>query len=117
MEKQTNLFEIAKQSLVLAPKTVKEQAFIYRTVADLENLIRFLGTSPKVVFEKGKLSYQFGKQVISDNSVITRNVYGNVVNCMTFAQANEKYDIAAQRDFDNAKDSQTPQAKPVKVKK
>jgi hypothetical protein len=111
-----NLFEVAKQSLVLSPKTVKIQAFIYRGVQDLENLVRFLGVTPKVIFEKGKMSYQFGKKIISDNSVITRSIYGDILLCMTLSEANERYDIAAQRDYDNAKDSQMAEQKLKKTR-
>jgi hypothetical protein len=101
-----NVFESALQSLVLSPKTVKIQAFIYKGVNDLENLVRFLGVAPKVIFEKGKMSYQFGKIIIPDNSVITRTIYGDIILCLTLDQANERFDIIAQRAYDNVKDSQ-----------
>ena len=119
MTKVENVFEVALQSLVLSPKTTKVQAFIYRSVNDLENLVRFLGVAPKVIFEKGKMTYQFGKILVPDNSVIMRDSYGTITRVLTFAEANDKYDIAAQREFDNAKDSQTPEvkAKVVRAKK
>jgi hypothetical protein len=114
-----NVFEVALQSLVLSPKTIKVQAFIYRGVNDLENLVRFLGVAPKVIFEKGKMNYQFGKLIVPDNSVITRSIYGDILLCMTLSEANDRYDIAAQRDYDNAKDSQnvTPKVKKVRTTK
>jgi hypothetical protein len=111
MAKEQNVFEVALQSLVLSPKTTKVQAFIYRSVNDLENLVRFLGVAPKVIFDKGKMTYQFGKVLVPDNSVIMRDTYGTITRVMTYAEAAEKYDIAAQREFDNAKDSQIAQAK------
>jgi hypothetical protein len=110
-----NVFEVAQQSLILSPKTVKKQAFIYRSVSDLENLVRFLGVAPKVIFEKGKMNYQFGKLIVPDNSVITRTVYGDIDLCMSLSEANEKYDIAAQREWDN-KDGQTVTPKVKKIR-
>jgi hypothetical protein len=119
MAKVENVFEVAQQSLILSPKTTKVQAFIYRSVNDLENLVRFLGVAPKVIFEKGKMTYQFGKILVPDNSIIMRDSYGTITRVLTYAEANDKYDIAAQRDFDIAKDSQTPEvkAKVVRAKK
>ncbi len=101
-----NVYESALQSLVISPKTTKTQAFIYRGVNDLENLVRFLGVAPKVIFEKGKMNYQFGKVIVPDNSLITRSVYGDIILCLTLEQANERFDIVAQRDYDKVKDSQ-----------
>jgi len=111
-----NVFEVASQSIIIAPRTVKVQGFIYRGVADLENLIRFLGVAPKVLFEKGKMLYQFGKVTVPDGSVVLRSAYGEIVRVMTYEVANKEYDLIAQREYDAAKDSQTPIAKPKKVR-
>jgi hypothetical protein len=111
-----NLFSTAKQTLVVAPKTNKEQVFIYKSIADLENLIKFIGTAPKVNIEKGKMLLSFGKMQVPDVSVVFRSAYGEVLNVLTFEAANEKYDIMAQREFDSTKDSQTPQEKIKKLK-
>lgn len=112
-----NVFEVALSSLVLTPKTVPIQAFLYRGVNDLENLVRFLGIAPRVLFEKGKMQYQFGKVIVPDESVVTRNAYGEILLCLSIKDANDRYDIKAQREFDNAKDSQVVVPKPKKVKK
>jgi hypothetical protein len=40
-----------------------------------------------------------------------RDSYGTITRVLTYAEANDKYDIAAQRDFDIAKDSQVAEAK------
>lgn len=111
-----NVFEVASQSIIIAPKTIKVQGFIYRGVADLENLVRFLGVPPKVIFEKGKMVYQFGKIIVPDNSIVLRSAYGEVTMVMDYKTANEKFDLVAQRDYDSAKDSQTPQEKPKKAR-
>ena len=116
MAKVENVFKVAKQSLVITPRTLPFQAFLYMGVQDLENLVRFLGVGPRVLFEKGKMTYQFGKVVVPDGSVITRNIYGEVVLCLSLKDANEKYDIKAERDFDNAKDAQTVAPKPKKTR-
>jgi hypothetical protein len=94
-----NLFEVAKQSLVISPKTIKEQAFIYRSISDLENLIGFVGTTPKVDIDKGKMVLTFRKHIVTDNSLILRNAYGEVTNVMTLENANKIYDIVAQSEF------------------
>jgi hypothetical protein len=116
MAKVENVFEVASQSLVLAPKTLKVQAFIYKGLTDLENLISFIGTAPKVNIEKGKMIISFGKSSVPDNSVILRTAYGEVLSVMTFDQAADKYDIAAQRDYDKAKDANVLVPKPVKTR-
>lgn len=94
-----NSFETAKQSLVINPKSVKTQAFVYRGMQDLENLIAFVGSSPKVSVEKGKIVLAFKKQIIFDNSVILRNSYGEVTSVMTYEKAQDEYEILAQSDF------------------
>ena len=95
-----NSFENAKQSLVINPRsTSKTQAFVYRGMQDLENLIAFVGVSPKVSVEKGKIVLAFKKQIIFDNSVILRNSYGEVIAVMTYGEAETKYEIVAQSEF------------------
>jgi hypothetical protein len=116
MAKVENVFEVAAQSLVLAPKTVKVQAFIYRSISDLENLISFIGTAPKVNIDKGKMVISFGKAIVPDGSVVLRSAYGEVTQVMNFEQAANLYDIAAQRDYDKAKDGQTPIEKVKKAR-
>jgi hypothetical protein len=116
MAKLENVFEVAKQSIIIAPKTVKVQAFIYKGVSDLENLVWFLGVTPKVLFEKGKMVYQFGKTIVPDNSIVMRNSFGEVTQVLNYADADKNYDLIAQREYDAAKDSQTPIAKPKKTR-
>ena len=94
-----NSFESAKQSLVINPRSTKTQAFVYRGMPDLENLIAFVGTSPKVSVEKGKIVLAFKKQVILDNTVILRNSYGEVTAVMSYDEAETKYEILAQSVF------------------
>jgi len=94
-----NSFETAKQSLVINPRSVKTQAFVYRGMQDLENLIAFVGSSPKVSVEKGKIVLAFKKQIILDNSVILRNSYGEVTAVMSFEEAEKDFEIMAQREF------------------
>jgi hypothetical protein len=95
----TGAFETAKQSLVINPKSVKVAAFVYRGMQDLENLIAFVGSSPKVSVEKGKIVLAFKKQIIADNRVILRNAYGEVTEVMTFEDAQRDFEIVAQREF------------------
>jgi hypothetical protein len=113
-----NIFETAKQSLVIQPKTQKEQAFVYRTIADLENLIGFVGTTPKVDIDKGKMVLTFKKHIIGDGSVVLRNSYGEVTRVMTFEEANKIYDVAAQSEFlQEHKNKVVAKIKPEKVAK
>jgi len=92
-------FETAKQSLIINPKSVKDHAFIYRGMQDLENLIAFVGSSPKVSVDKGKIVLAFKKQIILDNRVILRNTYGEVTAVLTFEEADRDYEILAQSEF------------------
>ena len=108
-----NLFVTSKQSLVIKPKTIAKQAFNYKGIADLENLIGFVGTAPKVNMDLGKMVLSFGKQTIKDNSIVLRNSFGQVTDVLSYAQANELYDIAAQRDFVPT-DKNKVEAKPKK---
>ena len=95
-----NSFEVAKQSLVINPRsTSKTQAFVYRGMQDLENLIAFVGTSPKVSVEKGKIVLAFKKQIILDNRVILRNSYGEVTAVMTYEEADKDFEILGQSEF------------------
>jgi hypothetical protein len=95
----TNSFEVAKQSIVINPKSVRTQAFVYRGMQDLENLIAFVGSSPKVSVEKGKIVLAFKKEVILDNRIILRNSYGEVTAVMTFEEAEKDFEILAQSEF------------------
>jgi hypothetical protein len=110
-----NLFTSSKQSLVIKPKTVAIQAFNYHGIADLENLIGFVGTTPKVNVEKGTLVLSFGKKAIKDNSIILRNPFGEVDRVMTYAEANEMYEIAGQSDF-KAEHKNKVQEKPKRTR-
>ena len=94
-----NIFTNAKQSLLLKPKTTATQAFIYHNISDIENLIGFVGTSPKVAMDKGVMILSFGKMTIKDQSVIMRNAYGEVTKVLTLDEANDQYDISASSDF------------------
>jgi len=94
-----NLFEKSKQSLVIRPKTVVTQAFHYTGIADLENLIGFVGSAPKVNVDKGNLVLSFGKYNIKENTIITRTPFGEVQRVMTPAEANELFEIAAESEF------------------
>jgi|WetSurMetagenome_2_1015567.scaffolds.fasta_scaffold1216976_1 hypothetical protein len=94
-----NLFTSSKQSLVIAPKTTKQQAFIYRSMADLENLILFVGNTPKIAIDKGKPILNYGKHTIKDDSVILRNSFGEVTTVLSMEEANAQYDIVAQSEF------------------
>jgi len=94
-----NSFESAKQSLVINPRSTKTQAFAYHGMQDLENLITFVGTSPKVSVEKGKIVLAFKKQVILDDRIILRNSYGEVTAVMTYDEANTQYEIVAESAF------------------
>ncbi len=92
-----NLFETTDQSvLVIRPKTLTMGAFIYRSIADLENLIKFVGSEPKAKIIEGKLVLAYGKNNLQDNRVILSNVYGTVTDVLTFEQAVEKYDVVLE---------------------
>lgn len=110
-----NLFLNAKQSLVIKPKTVAIQAFNYTGIADLENLIGFVGSNPKVAMDKGVMILSFGKYTIKDKSIITRTPFGDVERTLTYAEAQELYDIAAQSEF-KAEHKNKVVAKPVKTR-
>lgn len=94
-----NSFENAKQSLVINPRSLKTQAFVYRGMQDLENLIAFVGVSPKVSVEKGKIVLAFKKQIILDNRVILRNSYGEVTAVMTYEEADKDFEVLAESAF------------------
>jgi hypothetical protein len=111
-----NPFSVSKQSLVIKPKTIAKQAFNYKGIADLENLIGFVGTAPKVNMEAGKMVLSFGKQTIKDGSIVLRNSFGQVTDVLAYSQAAELYDIAAERDF-KAEDKNKVTDKPVKKAK
>jgi hypothetical protein len=110
-----NLFETSEQSLVIRPKTVVTQAFHYSGIADLENLIGFIGSAPKVNIDKGAMVLSFGKYLVKDNSIITRTPFGEVQRVMSCNEANELYEIAAQSEFKPEHKNKVV-AKPVKVR-
>lgn len=91
-----NVFTEAKQSLILKSKVVPVQAFVYKDFSDLENLIKFVGSRPLI---NGDMSIQFKKTIVPKNSVVMRNQYGEVMSALTFDQANNLYEIAAQSEF------------------
>jgi len=107
-----NLFSTAKQSIIIKPKTVSKQAFNYKSLTDLENLIGFVGTEPKVKVVSGKMLIIFGKHEIKENSIILRNSFGQVTDVMDYDRANELYEITAQSEF-KAEHKNKVTAKPV----
>jgi hypothetical protein len=107
-----NPFETAKSAVVLKPKSTPELCFIYRGMADLKNLIQFVGSRPII---NEDMSIQIKKTVIPENSVIWRNPYGEVTKCMTFEQAFNSFEIAASNDFDS-KFANKVLEKPVKAR-
>ena len=111
-DKATNPFEVAKQSVILKTKVIPTMAFIYRGFPDLENLIKFVGSRPMI---NGDMTLQFKKTIVPNNSVVLRNQYGEIVKVMTFADAADTYDIAAQSDF-RPEDSNKVVAKEVKTR-
>jgi len=108
----TNPFEVAKQSVILKTKVIPTMAFIYRGFPDLENLIKFVGSRPMI---NGDMTLQFKKTIVPNNSVVLRNQYGEIVKVMTFADAADTYDIAAQSDF-RPEDSNKVVIKEVKTR-
>jgi hypothetical protein len=100
-----NLFSSSKQALVIKPKTTPQAAFNYRGFADLKNLISFVGSSPKIDISKSSEPVlTFKKHSLIDGCIVMRDSFGNVTKVMSYAEANELYEIAAQRDFE-VKDS------------
>ena len=91
-----NVFTEAKQSVILKSKVVPVQAFVYKDFNDLENLIKFVGSRPII---NGDMTIQFKKTIVPKNSVVMRNQYGEVINVLSFDQANTAYEIAAQSEF------------------
>ena len=117
---KTIKFDEANQSLILKAKVVPIEGFNYKSIADLENLIGFVGTEPKVKVAAGtgKLIIMFGKNEIKDNSVVFRNSYGEVVNVMSYDKAAEIFDIAAQSEFlPEHKNKVIEKVKVIKAKK
>jgi hypothetical protein len=115
-----NPFTTAKQSLIINPKTVSKQAFHYQHLTDLENLIGFVGTEPKVKIVNGKMVIIFGKHEIKEGTIILRNSFGQVTDVLTYEQANDLYEIKAQSEFKaehKNKVVQKPVIKKVSVKK
>lgn len=91
-----SIFDNAKQSLVLRPKSINVQAFIYSGYNDLKNLILFVGSKP-TIDENGDL--WFKKTKVVANSVILRDAYGKLTEQLTFEAAAAKYEIVASSDF------------------
>jgi len=113
-----NPFLSAGQSLIIKPKTIAKQAFKYSGVSDLENLIKFVGSEPKVKMEQGKLHFTFGKKEVPDSSIVLRDAFGKVTDVLTMDEANELYEVAASREFDpkDANKVETPVKKDKKDK-
>lgn len=92
-------FSDSKQFLVLKPKTVAKAAFHYRNNADLENLIDFVGSKPKVdIGDKGELILMYRKRIIKDNTIILSDAFGNVSDILDYKSASEIYEVVAQSD-------------------
>jgi hypothetical protein len=95
-----NPFANAKQSLILKPKTIAIQAFNYKGLEDLKNLIDFVGSTPKIDVDKsGQPILLYKKNVLKENSIIMRNSFGEVTNVLTYPDAAEVFDISAQSEF------------------
>lgn len=93
---ENSVFDSAKQSVVIRPKSVNQQAFVYRGYNDLKNMILFVGSKP-TIDENGDL--WFKKTKVVANSVLLRDAYGRLTEQLTFDEASEKYEIVAQSDF------------------
>ena len=91
-------FATAKTSVVIKPKTKNELVMIYRGLQDLKSLILFVGSRPVL---NADASIQYKKFIIADNSVVFRNGNGQVSKVMTFEEAENLYDIAADSFFKN----------------
>lgn len=109
---QTNAFTNAKNVVALKPKSVAVQAFVYKSLNDLKALISFIGNRPLI---NPDTSLQFKKMTVKENSVVMRNSYGEVTEVLTFDEAQNKYDIAAEHDF-TAADVNKVQDKPVRTR-
>lgn len=94
-----NDFLTSNVSLIVTPKTLPIHVFNYRTIADLQNLIEFVGKEPRLKVEKGVVVIQFGKKELKDKSIILRNSYGEVIDSLTYEKANELFDIKAESEF------------------
>lgn len=109
---EQNIFAEAKNCVALKPKSVAVTAFVYRDLSDLKNLILFVGNRPLI---NPDTSLQFKKQTVKENSVVMRNAYGEVTEVLSYDDAANKYDIAAQHDF-TAADANKVQEKPVRTR-
>lgn len=99
---------------VIVPKTKAELCFKYTGTVDLENLISFVGVKPSIDFEKGKIVPRFKKIVVTENSYVFRNTYGEV-RTMDEKTFNANFDVQAVKDY-AAEYANKVQAKEVKTK-
>lgn len=105
-----------KNLIVIKPKTQEYTCFVYGSSADLENLIKFVGKSPAIGFENGKMTLSYKKQVIKEGTVIFRDSLGNVTNVIPVEKVNEYYEIIKESDFTPADGANIP-AQAAKEKK
>jgi len=109
-----NPFEEAKTMVILKTKVVPEMALVYRGFEDLEKLISFVGTRPVLNTD---LTLSFKKQIVEPNSVIFRDVYGQVTKVLTLDEASAIHDIAAQAEYNAEQHRNNVQAKEIKPRK
>lgn len=85
--------------IVIKPKTQTYTCFVYGSVSDLENLIRFVGKSPAIGFESGKMVVSYKKTKITEGSVIFRDAVGNVTNVQPIDKVKENYELVSVNVF------------------
>lgn len=105
--------KISKSMVAIRPTAKPEVAFVYRSEADIKNLILFVGSNPVLTPD---LTLKFKKIDVPTGSVVFRNSYGEVTRIMKIEEVEAQYEIVAEADF-QPKDANKVVDKPAKVKK
>lgn len=99
--------------IVLRPKTIQLTGFVYNGLTDLANLIKFVGKTPQI---NADMSLNFKKQVVTENTVVFVNQFGDVINVIPVEKVQENFEVVKSLKFTPEHENKVIE-KPVKTKK
>lgn len=82
--------------ILVAPKVRTVLLFIYRTIADLPNLIKFVGRTPLI---NEDMSLNFRKVNVKPGDVIERNSFGDIVKVYDAKELEQNFELRGTYNF------------------
>lgn len=100
--------------VVIRPKTVQMVGFVYESISDLTNLIKFVGKSPLILTD---MTLMFKKVAVKEPCVVFANSFGEVTNVLPPEKIEENFEVVKNLKFAPEYENKVVEKKSPKAKR